>query len=139
MSTTRELLELAAVAMGYTTTHKWNSERLALIPPVDALVVHKDGELVTTGWNPSEESGHSFDMAIKLKLHIGVESHTISAWHSDDFGNFQTVTIAHFGERAAGRRAVLLAAAHIGRKMLCTVHNDPLFKGLSCKSCGWRR
>lgn len=37
MSTDRELLELAAKAAGYTTSHPWNAERLTMNPPVDAL------------------------------------------------------------------------------------------------------
>ena len=48
----RELLELAATAVGYDISHSMNTERLMLTPSVDALLVRKDGKFVTTGWNP---------------------------------------------------------------------------------------
>lgn len=60
--TDRDLLELAARACGYDTTHHWNAERLALDPPVDALCIAE----VSTGWNPLEDDGQALRLAIAL-------------------------------------------------------------------------
>ena len=60
--TDRELLELAARACGYDTSHNWNAERLELDPPVDALCIAE----VSTGWNPLEDDGQALRLAISL-------------------------------------------------------------------------
>lgn len=111
--TTRELLELAAKASGLTTTHKWNAERLLLDPPVLAMVVHRDGELVTTGWNPRDDDGDSRRLEVKLKIQVEHNRHDVCAFafgkvYSEDYG---------IDPCAATRLAVLRAAAAIGEAM----------------------
>ena len=114
MNTDRELLVLAAKASGLTTRHKWNSERLALNPPVADMVVHLNGELVTTGWNPLTNDGDALRLAAKLHLQI-----TISPCHCDVYSPEHDLGISeNFKDNCeATRRAIVRAAAEIGRAM----------------------
>ncbi len=91
-----ELLELAAKAAGL-----WDSANNCIDIP----------------WSPLTNDGDALRLAVKLKLHLGLESHTVSAWESDKFGNFQTEVLSHRGDEAATRRAIVRAAAEIGRAM----------------------
>lgn len=115
----RRLLDLAAKAMGYTTTHKWNAERMLLNPTVVALVVHRDGELVTTGWNPADDDGDSRRLEVMLNLQVNPEiktDHGPAATAYD--GGYGIATVQHNGDKyAATRLAVLRAASAIGEAM----------------------
>ncbi|WP_031254262.1 hypothetical protein [Curvibacter lanceolatus] len=107
--TDRELLESAARAAGYTTDHKWNAERLLLDPPVMALVAYRDGELVSTGWNPLENDGDAFRLGIKFRV-----------FGTDEFLRFLGVAYlecAGQDETAMWRRAIVLTVAAIGEKV----------------------
>ena len=64
--TDRELLELAAKAVRYDTSHHLNAERMNLKPPVIGLCIPN----VSTLWNPLEDSGHALDLAVVLRLTI---------------------------------------------------------------------
>lgn len=57
--TDRELLELAAKAAGYATSHRWNAERLTLCPPVADLCING----VSTAWNPLESDAERYRCA----------------------------------------------------------------------------
>ena len=63
---TRKLLEHAAKAAGYDTSHEWNEKRLHLNPPLAALCIPG----VSTLWNPLEDNADAFSLAVKLKLSI---------------------------------------------------------------------
>lgn len=91
-----ELLKLAAKAAGL-----WDAANNCIDIP----------------WSPLTNDGDALRLAVKLKLHLGLESHTVSAWQSDKFGNFQTEVLSHRGDEAATRRAIVRAAAEIGRAM----------------------
>jgi len=111
MNTDRELLELAAKAAGLTTSHKWNAERLTMDPPVTAMVVHRNGELVTTGWNPLTDDGDALRLAVRLNIPI---------YPYDDETSTGTVGVVakNWGSKEANtRRAIVRAAAEIGRAM----------------------
>lgn len=91
--TDRELLELAAKAAG---------------------IEHVTPMMVEWGkWNPLEDDGDALRLAVKLFLTVEVEdgfSEAISEWSS----NIE----AHNGDScAATRRAIVKAAAKIGRAM----------------------
>jgi len=117
----RELLELAAKAVGYSTNHSWNRSRLELDPPVMGLVVHDlEGELITTGWNPLDHNGDALRLAVDMKIDI-------FPWISSAEGG-ATQARNHQGTRtqerssdnsgciySATRRAIVRAAAEIGR------------------------
>lgn len=110
----RWLLELAAKAAGLTTAHKWNSERLTLEPPVTAMVVHRDGELVTTGWNPLANDCDALRLAVVLGVDIKQYGDHVVVWYGG--GYLGTGMIPYEGDPyAATRRAIVLAAADIGR------------------------
>lgn len=91
-----ELLKLAAKAAGL-----WDAANNCIDIP----------------WSPLTNDGDALRLAVKLKLHLGLESHTVSAWQSDKFGNFQTEVLSHRGDEAATRRAIVRAAAEIGKAM----------------------
>ncbi|MDT4869161.1 hypothetical protein FQZ97_1041770 [compost metagenome] len=133
MNTDRELLELAAKAVGYQTGHKWNRERLEMDPPVTAMVVHDAaGELVSTGWNPLDDDGQALRLAVKLSLMLDIYSGVVvghdlkaalnitDAWYERDSGNSPgaAASMLHNGDPCgATRRAIVRAAAEIGRSM----------------------
>jgi|SRR5699024_4226819 len=64
MKKDRELLELAAKALGYDTRDKINDERLNSSPPVLGLKIPG----VSFCWNPLSLSNHALDMAVTLGL-----------------------------------------------------------------------
>jgi tRNA(Arg) A34 adenosine deaminase TadA len=112
--TDRELLEKAAKAAGYTTRHKWNAERLLIDPPVIALVVHKEGELISTAWNPLTDDGDALRLAVKLHMDF-----TLSGKHAAVAQAGINVIAQEFcngDPQAATRRAIVRAAANIGEK-----------------------
>lgn len=64
--TDRELLERAAKACGYDTSHHWNAERMKLEPPIAALVIHG----VSTYWDPLNIDGHALRLSSLLAIDI---------------------------------------------------------------------
>lgn len=106
--TDRELLELAAKACGNGA--QWDC------PERGMMVLTPDG-IDTMTWNPLADDGDALCLVVKLRLHLGIESNVANAWHPNDFPNFQTTIFAHHGEEAATRRAIVMAAAHIGKAM----------------------
>lgn len=128
--TDRELLELAAKAAGYRTDHPWNTERLDIDPPLDALMLHNaDGGLVHTAWNPLTDDSDALRLAVKLFITV---EHPDPA---DLGGGYVTTKLCERRHRyrflkeywfnepfdgdpyAATRRAIVRAAAEIGRTM----------------------
>ena len=127
MSTDRELLELAAKAAGYTTNHRWNAERITLNPPVDALVVHDANGLVHTAWNPLTDDGAALRLAVDLKLGVtyggkyffddGPMTFCGEYWDANESRYFKAFVKHESDPRAATRRAIVRAAAEIGKAM----------------------
>lgn len=109
MSTNRNLLTLAARAVGLSI--EWDGSDLdrALILPANSSTLRE--------WNPLQNDSDALRLVTALKLHIGMESNVANAWASDDYGNFQTVILDHFGDEAALRRAIVLAAAAASEKV----------------------
>ena len=64
--TDRELLELAAKAVGYATDHPWNKMRMGMEPQVISLCI--DG--VRTAWNPLEHDDDALRLMVKLGISI---------------------------------------------------------------------
>lgn len=120
--TDRELLEAAAKAAGLTTSHKWNAQRLEMTPPVPSLVVHRDGELVSTGWNPLADDGDALRLAVKLGIDVCIDTAQERPPQTQAIGfagdGSDTVDAIEFHRDdpyAATRRAIVLAAASIGK------------------------
>ena len=105
----RKLLVLAAKSMGLTTEHKWNESRLKMYPPVISLVTYQGGELHNTAWNPLHGYGQAFKLAEYHCFSVGFKSHGAIVY--GDMPN------CDFIENIDARRAIVMAAAEIGRGM----------------------
>ena len=122
MNTDRELLELAAKAVGYQTGHKWNRERLEMDPPVTAMVVHDAaGELVSTGWNPLDDDGQALRLAVKLRMTV-INLTGLCEVMFDNNGREDAISQddgndGELHDDEITRRAIVRAAAEIGRSM----------------------
>lgn len=103
--TDRELLELAARAARYTWVNFGES----------GAWWHDNPDLARP-WNPLTDDGDALRLAVKLRFHLAIESNVSSAWlggmrcwnteqHNDD-------------DYAATRRAIVRAAAEVGKAML---------------------
>lgn len=102
MSTDRELLELAARATecsGYT--HEWINGPEFVIPGENPVV-----------WDPLRDDGDAFRLAVQLGLwiHIGKYHTAIEGTHIEE-------TARRGDSLAATRRAIVRAAAEIGKDM----------------------
>jgi hypothetical protein len=113
--TDKELLELAARAVGYDISHPMNKERQEMNPPVLGFVTYLGGNLQCTLWNPLDDDGQALRLAVKLKVDV------IPKWGDncvcvigggDHFEESQET-----GMYAAMRRAIVRAAAEIGAKL----------------------
>ena len=109
--TDRELLELAAKAAGEKAVWFENTEDGACM----GIEVEPGNPLGFDRWNPLEDDGDAFRMAVTLLISVG-----------GAFGNYWRVShrdiepiTFHRGvdHRAATRRAIVRAAAEIGRSM----------------------
>lgn len=115
----RELLELAAKAAGLDTGHKWNDQRLKMTPPVVGLVVHRNGELVSTGWNPLNNDGDALRLAMRLGICIQFipECDTVQVYQEREFTAERfNVHVAALGDIET-RLVITQAAAEIGKAM----------------------
>lgn len=97
MSSDRELLEMAAKAAGYEWDTGVAEYRAAQNPPLIALWI----PTVSTAWNPLEDDGQALRLAVKLAIAIDP---LVPEPHGDD-------------PRSATRRAIVRAAAEIGRAL----------------------
>lgn len=112
----RELLEMAAKACGFTINHPWNQSRLLMDPPIISLVVHKDGEVVHTAWNPLTDNGAALSLANRLCIDVlfypgdEVVATTDSGYESAE-------VFSRGDDCSALRRAITRTAAFIGESM----------------------
>ena len=108
--TDRELLEKAAKAAGYDTSHPWNVGRLLLVPPVDSLCISD----VSTGWNPLNNDGHALRLAVELRIEVGFndDCSEVDVWTPH---RSHDILYEGYGNdvNAATRRAITRAAAAI--------------------------
>jgi len=112
----RELLESAARAVGYDTSHSANAERLTLDPPVASLWIRDERGLVMTAWNPLTDDGDAFRLGVNIGLIVNTPSpigeYAIVKFYDIDV--WERVSDCRY---AATRRAIVRAAAEIGKKM----------------------
>lgn len=112
--TDRELLELAAKACGYDTSHHWNAERLTLTPPVIGLCI-KGG---STCWNPLQDDGDALRLASALSLHIEWRlDGRVAVSPQDQVEEIYCMESSREDRHEGVRRAIVRAAAAIGRAM----------------------
>ena len=109
MATDRELLEMAAKAAGHTLT--WGEKYIVGDDVVDCsdmpYVVSGDPDVADWHWDPLSDDGDALRLAVKLFLWEAVRD---GYQHVDSDNDFY----------AATRRAIVRAAAEIGRSMLST-------------------
>lgn len=110
MSTDRELLELAARAAGYEGSWRrhWRSGAASYM-----VFAHPERFVVGRNeWNPIEDDGDAFRLAVQLGLwvHIGKYHAAIEGTHIEE-------TARRGDSLAATRRAIVRAAAEIGKAM----------------------
>lgn len=108
--TDKELLELAAKAAGIEWLH-YNSGY------GKGLCCREPSALIEYYWNPLTDDGDALRLAVKLKLHIGVAARSnqrYSGRHDFDSMIYEDATDDQY---AATRRAIVRAAAEIGKGM----------------------
>jgi hypothetical protein len=117
--TDKELLEKAAKAAGieYDKNVKYDFGLW--------LVIHEEPtEFTRRGWNPLTDDGDALRLAVKLGLDVCIDTpyendpHTHVIGFSDDNTSTTVDAIENHGDPyAATRRAIVRAAAEIGRSM----------------------
>jgi hypothetical protein len=102
--TDRELLELAAKAAGFTVQPKGRTDGNFLVLGGDY------GDLI---WSPLTDDGDALRLAVKLgiQLHIEGREESRAVWAND------TMLWAEGDELGATRRAIVRAAAQIGKAL----------------------
>lgn len=112
MMSDRDLLALAAKAAGYEVGlyHTTISDGSA----TKEILYCRDGKAVRTAWNPLTDDGDALRLAVKLSLcidtHCGLNTY---AWLGDSEGIEEHANDPY----AASRRAIVRAAAEIGKAM----------------------
>ena len=107
--TDREMLELAAKAAGYTVNARMQAER-------DALGFGDAGlwiDSVSTCWSPRDDDGAALRLAVKLRMMVSVFGADVRVDHGGKFFHEDGRPSIY----AATRRAIVRAAAEIGRAM----------------------
>jgi hypothetical protein len=118
MTADHELLELAAKAAG-----------MLPLPDGKELDYSRDGGLMFCGggectiWNPLDDDGDALRLAVRLTLSICTENAAtlgeVYCTRGRVFGNYEIFPSSRDDDgEAAARRAIVLAAAEIGRSML---------------------
>lgn len=114
--TDRELLELAAKAAGLTI-FTWRAGEVG---------VREESTQNEFWWSPLEDDGYALRLAVKLKMGLHYESqfldgHThriVEVYHSHEDDQCQCETATYTDDPfAATRRAIVRAAAEVGRQM----------------------
>jgi len=109
--TDRELLELAARAAGIGLFDDEHGEtwRVYYTDPNNGLKRY-------TRWNPLTNDGDALRLVVKCNLNVCVGYGSVSACLQDD-GSFHRIEEIKDDPYAATRRAIVRAAAEIGRNM----------------------
>ena len=106
----RELLELAALAARYWEVDGWSIETHKGMRWVD------EERFFVRYWNPLLDDGDAFRLAVQLNISMDLCLWVQTAFY--DVGAFVAEDWSNGGDAfAATRRAIVRAAAEIGRKM----------------------
>ena len=108
--TDRELLEAAAKAAGMPHTYNefWSG----------FYIRNPDGSWVPNHhWNPLTDSGDAFELAVKLRIDLTFYATALLNTEYVYVGDSSTRTELHLDDLAATRRAIVRAAADIGKEM----------------------
>ncbi len=115
METDRELLEMAAEAVGivgrYVEDDKWDGDG----------IIYTDGHDCNQCWNPLVFDGDAFRLALALGFHLVNDRHNRRAICEHEEVHYDESKFGGTCDAAGGmRRAIVLAAAEIGRKKQMT-------------------
>jgi hypothetical protein len=113
MGTDRELLEAAAKAAGIEL--EWFEVEVG-DPDCDPGW-YCDIKGTRRYWNPLTDDGDALRLAEKKRQHIVFTDKTVQVWESEDAPRALAVEWLHPDPYAATRRAIVRAAAEIGRSM----------------------
>lgn len=113
MNTDRELLELAAKAVGYVIES--HTSFGAWVYP-SSCKPNEDGEWPIFLWSPQHDDGDALRLAVKLEMQLRIlhKENEVSVYGSPDGRVDESV---HGDPFAATRRAIVRVAAEIGRAM----------------------
>lgn len=109
--TDQEMMELAALAAGYVVESYAASGALWVYPkgaPLDS-----EGEPPIFRWNPKDDDGDALRLAVDLGLVIDCSRPSAG----EPFAQHHAAQADYTDARAATRRAVLRAAAEVGKRM----------------------
>jgi hypothetical protein len=106
--TDRELLEAAAKAAGMP--HQWCEAWNTMAQPRP-----DGGFFFDKVWNPLTDDADALRLAVKKRQHIVFTDKTVQVWESEDAPRALAVEWLHPDPYAATRRAIVRAAAEIGR------------------------
>lgn len=112
--TDRELLELAAKAAGLVVDRKWQAQRDAICDHSKASLWIFDG---STAWNPLKDDGDALRLAVKLRIYFSIHLQGYSSAVTAQSIVDSYTELCGCDEMAATRRAIVRAAAEIGRAM----------------------
>lgn len=111
MFTDHELLELAAIAAGLEPDKAEWTQRAGLV-----WIQRVDGIRKEFRWNPLTDDGDAFRLAVQLNISMDLCRWVQTAFY--DVGAFVAEDWSNGGDAfAATRRAIVRAAAEIGRQM----------------------
>lgn len=129
--TERKMLDLAAKAAGILLDWSDRSTEISGIPwrvrrlePNELEPGETDGTSPVDQWHPLSHDGDAFRLMVTLGMEVYVDSHPngcacTEAWSvSFDKDRRHTSVVNHDGDPAAAtRRAIVIVAAEIGRRM----------------------
>lgn len=118
--TDRELLELAAKAAGLEIIrHSQEARDKAGYGDVGLYVRGKNGKFImSSGWNPLTDDGDALRLAVRLRLHIEWRfDGRVAVSPRDYVADIYITESTREDCYAATRRAIVLAAAEIGKNI----------------------
>ncbi len=114
MSDDRELLELAAKAAGINGM--FVGRFAADGYPCNFVGIGRSSATIAPLWNPLADDGDALRLAVKLRLDVSINGDIQAAWWHGDSLEFVSESLGD-DSYAATRRAIVRAAAEIGRAM----------------------
>lgn len=116
MNADKELLELAAKAAGI--------EIVGLVDKMICQPDHRTGGFIIRNdrggdscWNPLTDDGDALRLAVKLKMRVDVVDFAVYVWTLNGIVSIKESTTMGYGIEEATRRAIVRAAAEIGRTL----------------------
>lgn len=114
MSTDRELLELAAKAAGIFPTCFWSQDFTRFF--YQKASEPGSSEIVNVPWNPLTDDSDALRLAANLDMILEMNDMSCGALCARGEWHYESV-VANLGKLPATRRAIVRAAAEIGKAM----------------------